>query len=248
MKDTAFRICNAAIGRIFIKLIETAEGAEWDFAQLGRTITALKGFMTDAGCTAAPGVDRTTYMSLCEQVNASEARSQRARERWQRKKGIAVQSSDFSVITQPAKPVVSIVVPAAHVAVPEPTAVTPAEPVVVPEETAATPYEPEPTAAEPEEQADETAENKADTGLMVPPGLKWTETIAVVDGRVELPPRRPIYYDDMPRHLREIGVESYEEYLRHKLYREGVRGNELENKICLYADRLAIVRKNETER
>lgn len=245
MKDTAFRICNAAIGRIFIKLIETAEGAEWDFAQLGRTITALKGFMTDAGCTAAPDVDRTTYMSLCEQVNASEARSQRARERWQRKMGITVQSSDISVITKSEKPVVTIAIPVAQVDVAE---LTPAEPVVVPEETAATPIEPEPTAPEPEEQAAETGENKAGSGLMVPPGLKWTETIAVVDGRVELPPRRPIYYDDVPRHLREIGVESYEEYLRHKLYREGVRGNELENKICLYADRLAIVRKNETER
>ena len=238
MKDTTFRICNAAIGRIFIKLIETAEGADWDFAQLGRNITALKGAMTNADYTSDLDLDRMTYHTLCEQVNLSESRSQRARERWQRKKGRNVEpTTDI-----PAEKAVKSIIVAA-------------EPVEVVEKPAGSPVENEPdipeteeTVADGEETEPEAVENNVGQGHIVPSGLKWSETIAVVNGRVKLPKKRPIYCIDVPPHLRAIGVESYEEYIRHKLYDEGVRGNDLENKVCLYTDRMVVSRRNEAAR
>ncbi|MDE6393933.1 MAG: hypothetical protein K2K77_01215 [Duncaniella sp.] len=231
MKDTTFRICNAAIGRIFIKLIETAEGADWDFAQLGRTITALKGVMTNADYATDLDLDRTIYHTFCEHVNISETRSQRARERWQHKKAVTAQTADIPVIIPAEKAVEPIIVPA--------------EPVRIADEPVVSPVEKEPAIPETEETASETEENNVGPGHIVPSGLTWSETIAVVNGRVELPRKRPICYADVPPHLRAIGVESHEEYLRHKLYDEGVRGYALESKVSLHLRQLIISRRKE---
>lgn len=198
MKDKNLRICKAAAGRVLIDLIDRAENCGWTPEQLGATIRAVRIYISDAEVTFDNSIaDSDAYGECCGQIDRSESRSRKARERWLRKK-----SGDVRTVDE-----------------------------VIEDEVIMTVAEPQP---------EDSVETPA---RIVPPGTGWNDVIAMLAEIVELPKHRPVYPKEVPDHLRAYGLESYEEYIRSRYYAEGLRGEQLENRVGDLTFRMEMKRK-----
>ena len=218
MKDKNLRICKAAAGRVLIDLIDRAENCGWTPEQLGATIRAVRIYISDAEGTFDNSIaDSDAYGECCAQIDRSESRSRKARERWLRKK-----SGDVNTVDEVIEDEVIMTV---------------AEP--QPEYSVETPADAEPMVVE---EAEQQPADSVDARI-VPPGTGWNDVIAMLAGIVELPKHRPVYPKEVPDHLRAYGLESYEEYIRSRYYAEGLRGEQLENRVGDLTFRMEMKRK-----
>lgn len=202
MNNTS-RICQAAVGRVLTRLIESAVAGGWTDKQLGATIAAVNAYIVNSLHEPDEDVVMDVYKKCCEQIDMSERRSLKARERWRRKRETKPTQSEEPIIISDKTPGII------------------EAPVVK------------------SEVMSEAGSVLNIPRRIVPPYTGWSGTVELLAGKVKLPDKRPVYFEDVPDNLRAMGVESYVEFIRHKYYREGLRGADLDKQVARSADELA---------
>lgn len=110
----AFRICQAAVGRITTKLLNRLATRPTNAEMFRNTVEAIAAYMADSAHT--PGeqiIDTELYELITQEIDRSEQRSIRARERARQRKAARLEATHDTL--QPASPV------SAHTTVPTPT-------------------------------------------------------------------------------------------------------------------------------